>query len=43
MVIKISFNERGNYWAKVTLWASKVLRAKSLKVKIEVFLLFRVS
>lgn len=40
---KISFNERGNYRAKVTWWARKVLQAKSYKVETEVFLLFRVS
>lgn len=43
MVIKISFNERGNYRSKVTLWARKVLQAKSFKVKMEVFLWFHVS
>jgi len=46
MAIKISFNERDNYLIRrrsLCMWASKVLLAKSFKLKIGMFLLFCVT
>lgn len=46
MAIKISLNERDNYLIRprsLCMWASKVLKAKSFKLKIGMFLFFRVT
>lgn len=46
MAIKISFSERDNYLIRprsLCMWASKVLLAKSFKLKMGVFLLFHVT
>lgn len=46
MAIKISFSERDNYLIRprsLCMWASKVLLAKSFKLKIGVFFLFHVT